>query len=74
MQFVFGKTTLALVGRQFVKRFALCYKTIVLSVSPVCEVGVLWPNGWMDQRETWRGGRPQARPHCFQWVPKATLC
>jgi len=23
----------------------------------VCDVGVLWPNGWMDQDKTWRGGR-----------------
>jgi len=24
----------------------------------VCDVSVLWPNGWMDQDETWRVGRP----------------
>jgi len=35
------------------------------SVCPVCNVGALWPNGWMDQDETWRGGRPR---------PRATLC
>jgi len=23
-----------------------------LSVCPVCDVGVLWPNGWMDQHAT----------------------
>jgi len=23
----------------------------------VCDVGVLWPNGWMDQDETWHDGR-----------------
>jgi len=40
--------------RPFVKRFALCYRTVVcpvlpcLSVCPVCDVGVLWPNGLMD--------------------------
>jgi len=34
---------------------------------PVCpvvtslDVGVLWPNGWMDQDETWHGGRPRPR-------------
>jgi len=22
----------------------------------VCDVGVLWPNGWMDQDETWHLG------------------
>jgi len=38
------------IGRPFVKRFALCYRTVVC---PVCDVGVLWPNGLMDQDETW---------------------
>jgi len=27
-----------------------------LSVLSVCYVGVLWPNGWMDQDETWHAG------------------
>jgi len=27
---------------------------------PVCDVGVLWPNGWMDQDETWHAGRPRS--------------
>jgi len=36
-------------GRLFVKRFALCYRTVVCLSSPVCNVGVLWPNGWTDQ-------------------------
>jgi len=44
---------MATFGRPFVKRFALCHRTAVLSVSvyvcPVCNVGVLWPNGWVDQ-------------------------
>jgi len=31
------------IGQPFVKRFALCYWTVVLSV---CDVGVLWQNGW----------------------------
>jgi len=30
----------------FVKRLALCYQTVIC---PVCDVGVLWPNGWTDQ-------------------------
>jgi len=53
-------------GRPFVKRFTLFYQTVVcpvcLSVCPVlsfCNVGVLWPNGWMDQDETSHGGRPR---------------
>jgi len=25
----------------------------------VCDVAVLWPNSWMDQDETWHGGRPR---------------
>jgi len=29
----------------------------------VCDVGVLWSNGWTDQDE---GGRPQPRPQCVR--------
>jgi len=42
-----------------------------LSVCPVCDVGVLWPNGWMDQDETWHRGRPRPRPHCARWGPSS---
>ena len=28
----------------------------------VCNVGVVWPNGWMDQDETRHGGRPGPWP------------
>jgi len=41
-------------GRPFVKRFALCYQTVVCLSCPVLSVsnvGVLWPNGSMDQEE-----------------------
>jgi len=38
-------------------------------VCPVCDVGVLWPNGWMDQDETWHIGMPLPRPHCVRWGP-----
>jgi len=58
-------------GRPFVKRFALCYQTVVCPVCrsvshvcPVCNVGVLWPNGWTDQDETWLADRPRPWPHC----------
>jgi len=38
---------------------------------PVCLscllVGVLWPNGGMDQGETWRWGRPRPCPRCVRW-------
>jgi len=40
-----------------------------LSVLSVCDVGVFWPNGWMDQDETWHGGRPRPRPHRVRWGP-----
>jgi len=52
-------------GRPFVKRFALCYRP--LSDLYVCDVGVLWLNGWMDQDATWYEGRPLPRPHCVRW-------
>ena len=38
-----------------------------LSVCPVCNVDVQWPNGWMDQDETWHTGRPLSCPHCVRW-------
>ena len=52
----------------------LSYRRPVLSVClSVClsvyNVGALWPNGWMDQDETWHGGRP--RPHCVRWGPSS---
>jgi len=34
----------------------------VLSCLSVCNVGVLWPNGWMDQDETWHASRPRPWP------------
>ena len=34
---------------------------------PVCDVCALWPNGWMDQDETWLAGRPRPWPHCVRW-------
>jgi len=37
----------------------------------VCYVGVLWPNGWMDQDATWYGDRPRPRLHCVRWGPAA---
>jgi len=55
--------TATIFGWPFVKRFALCYRTIVFPVCTpvlsVCNVGVFWPNGWMDQCETRHGGMPR---------------
>jgi len=36
-------------------------------LSVLSVVGVLWPNGWMDQDETWHGGRPRPWPHGVGW-------
>jgi len=49
-----GRTVLQTVAQ---KRFALCYRTIVLSCLSVCNVDVLLPSGCMDQNETCHGGR-----------------
>jgi len=52
--------------RLFVERFALCYLSVVcLSVT----LGPLVANGWMDQEETWHGGRPRRRRHRVTWGP-----
>ena len=57
--------SVSLFGRPFVKRFTLCYQTVV----SVCNVRALWPNGWTDQDDTWRAGRPRPCPHCVRWGP-----
>ena len=46
-------------------------RTVVLSLLPVSDIGVLWPNGWMDQGETWHEGRPRPWPHCVMWGPSS---
>jgi len=56
-----------MIGRPFVKRFTLCYRSVVwLSCLSVClwRSCTVWPNGWTDQDETWHAGRPLPRPHC----------
>ena len=61
-----------LIGRPFVKRFALCYRSVVLSVClSVYDVHALWPNGWTDQDETWHAGKPRPWPHCVRWGPRS---
>ena len=40
-----------------------------LSCLSVCDVRVLWPNGWTDQDETWHAGRPRPWPYCVRWEP-----
>jgi len=43
-----------------------------LSSCPVCNVGVLWPNMWMDQDGTWYGGRPRPGRHWVRWGPSSS--
>ena len=39
----------------------------------VCNVGVLWPNGSIDQDATWyRGILGSGSPHCVRWGPSTT--
>ena len=45
-----------------------CQSVLSCSVClSVCNVGVLWPNGWTDQDETWHACRPRPWPHCVKW-------
>ena len=65
-----SKRVCLILGRPFVKR--ICYRTVVcLSVLFVYDVGVLWPNGWMDQDSTWYGGRPRPNRYCVRWGPSS---
>ena len=70
----FARAKQSVSERPFVKRFALCYRTVVcpvLSCLSVCNVRALWQNGSTDQDETWHAGRPQPRRHCVRWGPVA---
>ena len=42
-----------------------------LCVHIICGPCLLWPNGWMDEDVTWRGGRPRPRPRCAIWGPSS---
>jgi len=35
------------------------------------DVGVLWPNGCMDEDETCHASRPRLWPHCVRWGPSS---
>jgi len=56
--------------RPFVKRFALCYRSVVLSVLSCLSVTFVHC-GWTDQDETWHAGRPRPWPHCVRWGPSS---
>jgi len=49
---------------------SICLSVLSVCLS-VCDVGVLWPNGCMDQDETWHGGRTRPRPHCVRLGPSS---
>jgi len=38
---------------------------------PVCSVGVLCPDGCIDQNATWCEGRPRPMRHCVRWRPSS---
>jgi len=60
--------------RLFCHFWATVCLSLCLSVCPVysvCNLGVLWPNGWMDQDETWHAGSPRPWPHCVRWGPSS---
>ena len=62
---------LKIFGLPFVKRFALCYQTVVCPVCPVCDVGVFWPNGWTDPDETRHASMLRNWPHYVRWGPSS---
>jgi len=49
------------------------YATWPLSCLSLCNVSVVWPNGWMDQDVTWYGGRIRRRWHCVRWGSSSIL-
>ena len=61
---VFGRTVCKTVRPMLSDHCLSC--PVCLSV---CNDGVLWPNGWMDQDETSHAGRPRPRWHCDRWDP-----
>jgi len=62
-----------------IDHFSHFWETVCKTVRPmlsvrclsVCDVGVLWPNGWMNQDETWHGGMPWPWPQCVRWGPSS---
>ena len=71
LEFLYAVLFASILGPTVLQTVALCYHTIVLSCLSVYDVGVLWPNGCMDQDDTWGGGRPQPRPLCARWEPSS---
>jgi len=51
----------------FGRLLELMVRPMLQDHSPVCNVGVLWPNGWKHQSATWYGARPWPRRPCVRW-------
>jgi len=70
--FLLPVLTLALVARRlspFWRPLQVTVRPILRDHCPqcrVCNVGVLWPNVWMDQEATWYGGRRRPRRCCVR--------
>jgi len=50
---------------------SVCLYCLSVLSCPVCDVGVLWPNGSMAQDETSHAGRRRPWPHCVRWGPSS---
>ena len=60
--FYFHLDYIVLVGSPYAVRPLSVFLSVCLSVFSVLsvyDVVVLWPNGWMDQDDTWHAGRPR---------------
>ena len=55
-----GRTVLQTVAPKTVR-------SVLLDLCLSCDVAVLWPNGWMDQDETWHRGRLRPWQLCVRW-------
>ena len=63
---------MAFFGRPFVKRFALCYRTVVLSVLSVLSVTLVYCGQTVGRITTKLGtGRPRPWPHCVRRGPSS---
>jgi len=48
---------------------SVCCLSVLSVCLSVCDIAVLWPNGWSHQDETWQAGRPRPWPHGVGWGP-----
>jgi len=69
-----------LVWRKDSAQATLCYMGTQLPSSkrgrspyPIFGLCPLWPNGWMDQDDTWYRGKPRHRQRCVRWGRSSPL-